>query len=81
MSIKVTTHQVGDVTVVDVVGRITLGEGASTLREIIRDLVSRGSKKVLLILNERSAYVLLMGLPHRLGAAGDQEDFWLSWAR
>jgi anti-sigma B factor antagonist len=54
MGIQVTTRQVGDVSVVDVVGRITLGEGGSILRETIRDLVSKGKKKVLLNLGEVS---------------------------
>jgi anti-sigma B factor antagonist len=50
----VTTRQVGDVTIVDVVGRITLGEGASALRETIRGLVAKGQKKILLNLGEVS---------------------------
>jgi anti-sigma B factor antagonist len=50
----VTNRQVGDVTVVDVAGRITLGEGASTLRENIRNLVAQGNKKILLNLSEVS---------------------------
>ena len=54
MSIQVTSRQVGDVSVVDVVGRITLGEGASALRETIRGLVGKGQKKVLLNLGEVS---------------------------
>ena len=54
MSVKLTTRQVGDVTVVDAVGRITLGEGASTFRDTIRDLVSNGQKKLLLNLAEVS---------------------------
>ena len=36
MSLKLTTRQVGDVTVLDVAGRITLGEGSSTLRDSMR---------------------------------------------
>ncbi len=51
---KLTTRQVGDVTVVDAVGRITLGEGASTFRDTIRDLASNGHKKMLLNLAEVS---------------------------
>jgi len=43
---------VGDVTVIDVAGRITLGEGSSALREALRDLVSKGQKKVLLNLGD-----------------------------
>ncbi len=54
MSIQVTSRQVGDVSVVDVVGRITLGEGASALRETIRGLVAKDQKKILLNLGEVS---------------------------
>lgn len=54
MSIQVTTRQVGDVTVVDVAGRITLGEGASALRETIRGLVAKEQKKIILNLSEVS---------------------------
>jgi len=43
---------VGDVTVVDVAGRITLGEGSSALREALRDLVGKDHKKILLNLGE-----------------------------
>ena len=52
MSVKLTTRQVGDVTVVDAVGRITLGEGSSALRDAIKELVGKGQKKVLLNLGE-----------------------------
>jgi anti-sigma B factor antagonist len=54
VSVKLTTRQVGDVTVMDAVGRITLGEGASTFRDNIRDLSSSGHKKILLNLGEVS---------------------------
>lgn len=54
MSVKMTTRQVGDVTVVDCVGRITLGEGASTFRDTLRDLVTAGNKKLLLNMAEVS---------------------------
>lgn len=54
MSVKLTNRQVGDVTVVDAVGRITLGEGASMFRDTIRDLASNGHKKLLLNLAEVS---------------------------
>ncbi len=54
MSVKLTTRQVGDVTVIDAVGRITLGEGASTFRDTVRDLASSGHKKILLNLAEVS---------------------------
>lgn len=54
MSVKLNTRQVGDATVVDVAGRITLGEGSSALRDSLRDLVSKGHKKILLNLGEVS---------------------------
>jgi anti-sigma B factor antagonist len=54
VSVKLTTRQVGDVTVIDVAGRITLGEGSSTLRDAMRDLVSKGQKKILLNLGDVS---------------------------
>ena len=54
MSIKLNTRQVGDVSVVDVAGRITLGEGSSALRDMMRDLVSKGQKKILLNLGDVS---------------------------
>src|SRR5438270_5855193 len=34
--------QVGDVTILDISGRITLGEGNVALREIVRDLLEKG---------------------------------------
>lgn len=48
MSMKATVRQVNAVTVVDLSGRITLGEGCSQLRELIRDLLSKGHKQMLL---------------------------------
>jgi anti-sigma B factor antagonist len=54
VSVKLTTRQVGDVTVIDAVGRITLGEGASTFRDKVRELVAGGNKKMLLNLAEVS---------------------------
>lgn len=54
MSMKLSTRQVGDVTVVDAAGRITLGEGASDFRERLRELASTGDKKILLNLGDVS---------------------------
>ena len=54
MSVKLTTRQVGDVTVLDVAGRITLGEGSSVLRDALRDMMSKNQKKILLNLGEVS---------------------------
>jgi len=43
-----------DVSVVDVAGRITLGEGSSALRDTMRDMVGKNQKKILLNLGEVS---------------------------
>ena len=48
MSANVTTRQAGDVSVVDVSGRLTLGEGSSVLQDQMRSLISGGHKKILL---------------------------------
>jgi anti-sigma B factor antagonist len=52
VSMKATTRQVDSVSVVDLSGRITLGEGCSQLRELIRDLLAKGHKNILLNLGE-----------------------------
>ena len=54
MSVKLITRQVGDVSVMDAAGRITLGEGSSVFRETLRELVAKGQKKVLLNLGDVS---------------------------
>ncbi len=54
MSVKLGTRQVGDVSVLDVAGRITLGEGSSAMRDALSDMVSKGQKKILLNLGEVS---------------------------
>jgi anti-sigma B factor antagonist len=41
-------REVSGVTIVDITGRITLGEGNMILREIIGDLVSKGRRKIVL---------------------------------
>ena len=48
MSMKVSTRQIDGVTILDLSGRITLGEGSVQLRDAIRDLLSKGSKLILL---------------------------------
>src|SRR6478609_4837488 len=49
---KASNRQINGVTVVDMSGRITLGEGSVVLRESIRDLVAKGQKKILLNLGD-----------------------------
>jgi anti-sigma B factor antagonist len=40
----------GDVTIVDFSGKITLGEGSAMLRNTVRELINSGNKKILLSL-------------------------------
>jgi anti-sigma B factor antagonist len=49
---KTSTRKVENVTIVDLSGRITLGEGSVVLRDTIRDLIAKGDKKILLNLGE-----------------------------
>jgi anti-sigma B factor antagonist len=49
---KASNRQVDGVTVVDMSGRITLGEGSVVLRDTIRDLIGKGQKKILLNLGD-----------------------------
>ena len=48
------TRQVGDVTVIDISGRITLGEGSTVLRDAVRDMTTSGNRKILLNLGDVS---------------------------
>ncbi len=52
MTMKASTRQVDEVTIVDLSGRITLGEGSVVLRDTIRDVVAQGHKKILLNLGD-----------------------------
>ncbi len=54
MSMKASTRQVNGVTIVDLSGRITLGEGSVVLRDTVKDLLSKGQKKILLNLGDVS---------------------------
>ena len=52
MTMKSSTRQVDGVTIVDLSGRITLGEGSSMLRDLVRDLVTKSQNKILLNLGD-----------------------------
>ncbi len=52
VTMKSSTRQVDGVTIVDLSGRITLGEGSVVLRDTVRDLLSKGQKKILLNLGD-----------------------------
>jgi anti-sigma B factor antagonist len=50
--VQIVTREVGHVTVVDVRGRIVLGEEIGELRQAVRNLVVEGRKKIILNLAE-----------------------------
>jgi anti-sigma B factor antagonist len=51
-SVKISTRQVDGVTILDMSGRITLGEGSVQLRDAVRDLLGKGQKHILLNLGD-----------------------------
>jgi anti-sigma B factor antagonist len=52
MTLKATSRQVDGVTILDMSGRVTLGEGSVVLRDTIRDILGKGNKKILLNLGD-----------------------------
>ena len=52
MSLKAVDRDVSGVTVVDLSGRIVLGDGSSLLRDTLKNLVAGGKKKILLNLSD-----------------------------
>ena len=52
MALSIASREVDGVTVLDLNGRITLGEGSVQLRDAIRDLIGKGQKSILLNLSE-----------------------------
>jgi hypothetical protein len=54
VKMQTVTRQVGEVIILDVSGRITLGEGNVMLREIVGDLAEKGYNKIVLNLGEVS---------------------------
>ncbi len=54
MSVKIATRQIDGVTILDISGRITLGEGSVQLRDAVRDLLAKGQKHILLNLGDVS---------------------------
>ncbi|MGB7846642.1 MAG: STAS domain-containing protein [Candidatus Acidiferrum sp.] len=48
MDMMTSARQTGEVTIVDMSGRIVLGEESAALRDLILGLVSKGNRKILL---------------------------------
>ena len=67
MGIKASTRQLEDITIVDLSGQIKLGDGTQVLRDIVRDLLSKGEKKILLNLADVT-YIDSSGIGELVGA-------------
>jgi anti-sigma B factor antagonist len=52
VALTIASREVDGVTVLDLNGRITLGEGSVQIRDAIRDLIGKGQKRILLDLGE-----------------------------
>ncbi len=48
MSFTAAIREIGGVTIIDMVGRITLGEGSALLRDLVRQNLDTGHKKIVI---------------------------------
>ena len=48
MALQGTCREINDVAIIDFSGKITLGEGSSTLRRTIKELIDKGHRKIIL---------------------------------
>lgn len=67
MHMITSTRQAGGVTIVDIRGRIVLGEESAALRDLVCDLLSKGHKKILLNLGDVN-YIDSSGLGNLVSA-------------
>ena len=52
MALTIASREVAGVNILDLSGRITLGEGSVQLRDAVRGLIGKGNKKILLNLGD-----------------------------
>jgi len=67
VSMRINTREVQGVTILDISGRITLGDETGTLRDAVRDLLSKGIKKIVLNLADVS-YIDSTGVGELVGS-------------
>ena len=67
MNMATSTRELGGVTIVDISGRIQLGEESAALRDLVSDLLSKGHKKILFNLRDVN-YIDSSGLGHLVNA-------------
>src|SRR5438874_2979992 len=67
MNMTMSMREVGGVTIVDISGRIVLGEESAALRNLVGDLLSKGHRKILFNLGDVN-YIDSSGLGHLVAA-------------
>ncbi|HEY7209343.1 MAG TPA: STAS domain-containing protein [Bryobacteraceae bacterium] len=67
MALTAKVRKVGDVSIVDLSGKITLGENTGILRDELRSLLAQGNKNIVLNMGE-VGYVDSAGLGELVGA-------------
>jgi anti-sigma B factor antagonist len=67
MNMTTSTREVGGVTIVDINGRIVLGEESASLRDLVGDLLGKGHKKILFNLGDVN-YIDSAGLGYLVSA-------------
>ncbi len=67
MSLKINVRESGNVVILDLDGRITIGEEASSLRDTIKETIDGGQKNILLNL-EKVSYIDSTGLGQFVGS-------------
>jgi anti-sigma B factor antagonist len=67
MSLKLSVRDVEGVAILDLSGRVTMGEAAGSLRDTIKDLLAKDQKNILLNLADVS-YIDSSGLGELVGA-------------
>lgn len=55
MNFRAAVRYSGDVAIVDLAGALTLGEGAGVLRDMVKNLIDKGDKKILVKLKDVSS--------------------------
>lgn len=67
MNLTISTRQVGGITILDIDGRIVVGEESASVRDVIRDLLNKGHKQISLNLGDVD-YIDTIGLGSLAGA-------------
>jgi anti-sigma B factor antagonist len=52
VSVKINKREMGEVTVVELSGKLVLGDASAQLRQVLRDLIDSGKKKIVLNLGQ-----------------------------